>query len=76
MWKIGYLKQPWLIWWSLYRKGGQYAWTDRKFHKEMDSIRNNQVEILEIIILIVMINTGTDMKNVSDGLLIRFDIAM
>ena len=42
----------------------------------MDSIRNNQVEILEIIILIVMINTGTDMKNVSDGLLIRFDIAM
>ena len=57
-------------------KDGQYAWTDGKFHKEMDSIRNNQVEILEIIILIVMINTGTDMKNVSDGLLIRFDIAM
>lgn len=42
----------------------------------MDSIRNNQVEILEIIILIVTINTGTDMKNVSDGLLSRFDIAM
>jgi len=39
------------------------------FSKEMDSIRNNQVEILEIIILIVIINTGTDMKHVFDGLL-------
>lgn len=46
------------------------------FSKEMDSIRNNQVEILEIIILIVIINTGTDMKHVFDGLLSRSDIAM
>lgn len=42
----------------------------------MDSIRSNQVEILEIIILMVIINTGTDMKTVFDGLLSRFDIAM
>lgn len=46
------------------------------FSKEMDSIRNNQVEILEIIILIVIINTGTDMKHVFDGLLSWSDIAM
>lgn len=46
------------------------------FSKEMDSIRNNQVEILEIIILIVIINTGTDMKPVFDGLLSWSDIAM
>ena len=41
----------------------------KNFSKEMDSIRNNQVEILEIIILIVIINTGIDMKHVFDGLL-------
>lgn len=48
----------------------------KNFSKEMDSIRNNQVEILEIIILIVIINTGIDMKHVFDGLLSRSDIAM
>lgn len=44
------------------------------FNREMDCIRNNQMEILEIILIII--NTGTEMKNAFHGLSSRSDTAM
>ena len=47
------------------------------FNREMDCTRNNQMEILEIrIIRLIIINTGTEMKNAFDGLISRSDTAM
>lgn len=46
------------------------------FNREMDCIRNNQMEILEITIILIIINTGAEMKNAFDGLSSRSDTAM
>lgn len=59
---------------ALIEKVGNMHEQVENFNREMDCIRNNQMEILEIILIII--NTGTEMKNAFDGLSSRSDTAM